>query len=104
MEISEMFFESDNEIIIELIDMFGLENTQKFIDTFGGTQLYVPQMKTIVREYRNRSIYKDFLSGMSYRKLCDKYRVSEMSLRRVIKFQAEKERQSERERKNKLTY
>ena len=76
MEITEMFLESDNEIIIKLID------------TFGDSQLYVPQMKIIVRECRNRSIYKDFLSGMNYRKLCDKYRVSEMSFRCVIKFQS----------------
>lgn len=72
-----MILESDNETIMELIDMFGLENTQKFIDTFGGSQLYIPQLKNIAGEYRNRNIYNDFLSGTGYNELRHKYRLSE---------------------------
>lgn len=90
MNKTDIILASDNEIIIELVDMFGIENTQKFIDMFGGNQLYIPQMKNISKEYRNQNIYKDFLSGMSYIKLSNKYGLNEISLKRIIKSETEK--------------
>lgn len=90
MNKTDRILASDNEIIIELVDMFGIENTQKFIDMFGGNQLYISQMKNISKEYRNQNIYKDFLSGMSYIKLSNKYGLNEISLKRIIKSETKK--------------
>lgn len=90
MNKTDRILASDNEIIIELVDMFGIENTQKFIDMFGRNQMYIPQMKNISKEYRNQNIYKDFLSGMSYIKLSNKYELNEISLKRIIKSETQK--------------
>ncbi|MCM1508503.1 MAG: hypothetical protein NC177_15440 [Ruminococcus flavefaciens] len=86
----QLISECKNETVSELADILGLENTCKLIDKFGGSQLYIPQMERICREYRNHDIYGDFLSGMNYRDLTNKYSMSEMALRKIVKAETEK--------------
>lgn len=86
----QLISECKNETVLELVDILGLENTYKLIDTFGGISLYIPKMERISREYRNKNIYDDFLSGMNYRELKNKYSLSEMALRNIVKAETEK--------------
>lgn len=85
-----MVFESEHETIIELVDLIGAEHTRKLVDTFGGGYIYIPLLETVERVYRNHKIYEEFLSEMSYKKLRNKYKLSEMSLRNIVKAETEK--------------
>lgn len=88
-----------NETTVELVDLIGVENTVAVVKHFSRTQVYIPQMKNISKEYRNQNIYKDFLSGMSYIKLNNKYGFNKISLKRIIKSETEKRKAVKNERK-----
>ncbi len=90
MNKTDMILESDNETILELVDLIGAEHTWKLIEMFGGSQLYLPMPENIAREYRNSKIYKDYKNGLDYKKLKTKYRLSEMTIRKIIKSETEK--------------
>lgn len=90
MDRIDMILESENETIIELVDLIGAEHTWKLVEMFGGSQFYLPMPENIAREYRNSKIYKDYKNGMGYKALKTKYRLSEMTIRRIIKSEMEK--------------
>lgn len=60
-----IILESDNETVIELVDNFGLEVTYKFIEIFGGSQIYIPKFYNLSREYRDSEIYKDYKARLN---------------------------------------
>ena len=86
----DMVLESEHETIIELVDLIGAEHTRKLVDTFGGSQMYIPQLKHIAGEYRNQNIYDDFLYGISYSELRHKYKLSEKTIRAIVNVEREK--------------
>lgn len=90
MNKTDIILSSDNEIIMELVDTIGLEHTQKLVNTFGGSQLYIPMIENIAREYRNSEIYRDYKNGTTYHALSKKYNLSSMTIRNVVKYEMEK--------------
>lgn len=76
--------ESDNEDIMEMVRVIGAENTVKLIGIFSGCTVYIPTMEALLRSERNKKIYKDFLSGLTFRQLGIKYRLSENTARNII--------------------
>ena len=76
--------ESDNDIVIELVDNFGVETAYKFIEAFGGSQIYIPKIDNISREYRDNKIFKDYMNGLGYKKLVIKYNLSEKTIRVIV--------------------
>lgn len=65
---------------------FGVENTDKLIELFGGSTIYIPMLDTITRKVgRNQLIICDYLKGLSYKTLSRKYGISERQIRRIIK-------------------
>ena len=93
----DMILESENETIIEIVNLIGAENTRKLVDAFGGSRVYIPSIETIGRRYRDINIYNDFLAGISYSKLRRKYRLSEQAIRTIINIEREKGRQLKNE-------
>lgn len=61
----------------------GLDIYINFIRNFGGSNVYavLPEMLTIA--IRNRHIREEF-NGYNYKELARKYRISEISVRRVV--------------------
>lgn len=90
MNQTDRFLASDNEIVTELIDTIGLEHTQKLVNTFGGSQLYIPMIENIAKEYRNSEIYRDYKNGMNYHALSQKYNLSSVTIRKVVKCEMER--------------
>lgn len=72
------------ENFIEILNCIGLENGLKVISLFGGSNIYVPIYDTIIRNYRNNLIYKDYSKGMEYSYLAKKYNLTERCIRNII--------------------
>ncbi|MCM1230867.1 MAG: DNA-binding protein [Ruminococcus flavefaciens] len=79
-----IILKSESDIVIELVDNFGLETAYKFIEVFGGSQIYIPKIDNISREYRDREIYKDYSDGLSIKKLVIKYKLTEKTIRTIL--------------------
>lgn len=67
----------------ELAETVGLDAYKKLIEHFGGCQLYVPKLETVLKEARNKEIKENF-TGFNYRELAKKYHVSEMTIRKIV--------------------
>ncbi len=90
-DVKQIIFECQNETVSELVQVLGIENTVRLIETFGGSQLYIPRLETLTKnEYRNSMIYTDCMNGMSYRAVAGKYGLSEMAIRKIIRSKTEK--------------
>lgn len=76
--------ESKNEVVVELVELIGIENTIKIIKNYGGSFVYIQQMKTIVKEERDANLYSDYLSGMDISNLSKKYNLASSSIRDII--------------------
>ena len=88
--------ESDNEVVADLRQIVGVENTAKIIKQCGGAFLYIPQMKTVLKTERDKAIYADFNTGSSFKQIALKYGISELTARDIV--------QKERKSKKWLTY
>lgn len=75
---------SDQETVTMLNHVIGAENTVKLIEHFGGTYMYIPLMKTVTKEERDKLIYADYSSGMSFLELGQKYSLAQSSLRDLV--------------------
>ena len=85
-----MVLESEYEVIIELADLVGAENTLKLINNFSGSNIYIPSIEMVERKYRDMNIYSDFLSGMNYSELRHKYGLSEKTIRLIVNAEKKK--------------
>lgn len=83
--------ESKMEVISDLRQVIGIKSTIDLVEVLGNSQIYIPQMNTVIRKEREQSIYKDFDSGASYKEIAKKYSVSEMSVRALIKKRKKRE-------------
>lgn len=90
-DVKQIISECQNETVSELVQVLGIENTVRLIETFGGSQLYIPRLETLTKnEYRNSMICTDCMNGMSYRAVASKYGLSEMAIRKIIRSKTEK--------------
>lgn len=93
MDIIKAINESEVEIIVAFREAIGAENVATLIRVCGGTQFYLPQMETVLKDERNKAIYTDFCNESSLRTIASEYRISEMTVRDIIR----KERKIKRE-------
>lgn len=68
----------------EFVDVMGIEIAIKIIDYCGGSMLYFPTKKSLTRCARNRVIKNEF-NGGNYRNIANKYCISEMQVRNILK-------------------
>lgn len=68
----------------EFVDVMGIEIAIKIIDYCGGGMLYFPTKKSLTRCVRNRVIKNEF-NGGNYRNIANKYGISEMQVRNILK-------------------
>lgn len=68
----------------EIAELIGLDGLLKLADIYGGTSLYIPQ----VRELKKNRIYKAILEeydGTNIKQLSGKYQVSEATVYKILK-------------------
>lgn len=84
-DVKRIISECQNETISELVQVLGVGNTVRLLEVFGGSQLYIPRLETLTKsECRNSMICTDFMNGMSYREVANKYGLSEMAIRKIV--------------------
>ncbi len=84
-DVNQIISECQNETVSELVQVLGVENTVRLLEVFGGSQLYIPRLETLTKgECRNFMICTDFMNGMSYRAVANKYGLSEMAIRKIV--------------------
>lgn len=84
MDELRMVSDTDYEVISELTDLIGAENTLAIVKRFGGESIYIPLLESPSKNERNRSIYADCLSGMTYKDIKSKYSLSISAIRDII--------------------
>lgn len=84
-DVKRIISECQNETVSELVQVLGVGNTVRLLEVFGGSQLYIPRLETLTKsECRNSMICTDFMNGMSYREVANKYGLSEMAIRKIV--------------------
>lgn len=68
----------------DVCDFMGIEMFIDFCDKFGGSHLYFPSKRSVLRLSRNREIKKSY-NGRNSRELSHKFGISEMHLKSIIK-------------------
>ncbi len=84
MDEMKVISDSDNEAIATLRQIVGVQNTVKIVKQCGGAFLYIPLMKSLVKEERNEAIYSDYLSGTSYKEIALKHSLATATVRDII--------------------
>lgn len=75
----------------DIAETLGMDSFLKLIRLCGGQILYLPMMKTLEREGRDREIQSLF-NGGNYRSLAIQFQLSERQIRKIIKKAQEPER------------
>ena len=68
----------------ELADVIGLEAYKKLIRHYGGNQLYIQQVDSVLKDLRDKELNEKF-DGSTYKELSREYGISEMTIREIVK-------------------
>ena len=68
----------------ELADVIGLEAYKKLIRHYGGNQLYIQQVDSVLKDLRDKELNEKF-DGSNYKELSREYGISEMTIREIVK-------------------
>ncbi len=83
MEIEKITLEKLSAEQKELAEIVGIEAYRKLVTNYGGMNIYIHKLETILRESRNIEICNAF-NGFNYRELAKKYNLSEKTVREII--------------------
>ena len=67
----------------ELAEIIGLEAYKKLICHYGGNQLYIQQVESVLKDLRNKELNEKF-NGHNYKELSREYKLSEMTIRDIV--------------------
>ncbi len=87
--LKELTYDDLDEEQKELADCIGIDNYKSLINTYGGTNINIRLPETICINIRNKKICSEF-DGGNYNNLAKKYRLSAVSVRRIISAQYKK--------------
>ena len=68
----------------EYARIIGLDNLLKLADTFGGTSIYIPQKRELLKNKIYADIYKEF-DGSNLPELTQKYGVSKSTVYKIVR-------------------
>lgn len=83
MDISELTLDDLQQQHREYAEVIGLDNLIKLADTFGGSSIYVPQTKELIKNKIYNKIYQEF-DGSNLQELTQKYGVSKSTVYKVV--------------------
>ena len=72
------------EFLQNLVDIMGIEAFIRLIEEYGGSSIYIPNEKSILKPIRNRLSKKHF-NGNNYKELSKEFKISEMQIRNIVK-------------------
>lgn len=75
---------SDSPLIAEFIETLGLEGAMRFVQRFGGCQIYIPKLSRMVRERRDQRIRAEF-TGANHFDLARRYGLSMSHVREILR-------------------
>lgn len=92
MNTEAMFKESvencDHDLIQSLLEIMDVDTMERFLQCFSGSELYVPQFKSIKRQIRDACISDDFYhKNCSFSQLSLKYNLSNRQIRAIVTLQ-----------------
>lgn len=67
----------------ELAEVIGLESYLKLINSYAGCTIYIKKPERMIKQSRDAEIYQKF-TGSNYRQLAKEYRLSELSVRKIV--------------------
>lgn len=70
----------------EIAEVVGMENMIKLSEAFGGSSIYIPQKKELLKNRIYKAISEEF-DGSNIKKLAAKYQVSEATIYKIVKEQ-----------------
>lgn len=83
MDISGLTLDDLQQQHREYAEVIGLDNLIKLADTFGGSSIYIPQTKELVKNKIYNNIYKEF-DGSNLQELTQKYGVSKSTVYKIV--------------------
>ncbi|MDD3415502.1 MAG: Mor transcription activator family protein [Lachnospiraceae bacterium] len=84
--ISKLVIDDLQEPHRQIAESIGLESFLKLVSSFGGSAIYIPQMKEIVKN-RVYQMIQDEFDGTNIKTLANKYNVSESTVYNVVREQ-----------------
>lgn len=92
MKPEDIIIEDLPEVYQHLAELVGVENMLKIANAFGGGEsIYFPKLEAIHRPARDKKIIEEF-NGYNFKQLAQKYQLSEMRVRSIVKDYVEFER------------
>ena len=67
----------------DIADEIGMDTFIKLCELCGGSSVYIPTMKSILKPARNRVIKESF-DGGNYKELARKHNITEVQVRKII--------------------
>ncbi len=93
MDISDINLEELPEVYQMLAELVGVESMLIIAEAFGGGEsIYFPKMEAIHRTARNKQIIEEF-DGYNFKTLAQKYGLTEMAIRAIVRDYIQLERQ-----------
>lgn len=83
MEKQELSLDDLQEQHREYAEVVGLDNLLKLADAFGGTSIYIPQRRELVKNKIYAAIYREF-DGSNLPELTKKYGVSKSTVYNIV--------------------
>ncbi|MDE6020169.1 MAG: hypothetical protein K2H01_04105 [Ruminococcus sp.] len=82
----ETFCKEDRkrELVKELIELIGEENTLKITKAYGGETVYIPKCEKSLLQARAYEIYSQYLAGTCIKALGKRYGLSEKTIRNIV--------------------
>lgn len=68
--------------VMDIVDSIGVNAFKELVRLAGGSNLYIPNERSIVKEFRNKKIRKSF--NGDYKGLSRKFGISEAQVRNII--------------------
>ncbi|WP_042274466.1 Mor transcription activator family protein [Faecalimicrobium dakarense] len=72
--------------IADFVDVVGVDVCMEIVDYCGGGMIYFPSKRSVIRNARNRVIKSEF-NGGNFRELANRFEISEMQVRNIVKNQ-----------------
>lgn len=83
INIEELTLDDLQEQHREYAQIIGLDNLLKLADTFGGTSIYIPQKRELIKNKVYAAIYQEF-DGSNLLHLTQKYGVSKSKVYEIV--------------------
>ena len=80
----EMHDLKETEVAMALAECVGMETFKRIVQDFGGSLIYIPTEKKILRGARDREIISEFEKGLSRNQIARKYHISSSRVRAII--------------------